>query len=90
MTMAVFFWFMSLKLHFSARWPEFFRQVQDPDALAPAVPDIQGAIDSQLRALTGGDPTKERAVLDLDCHRAFTELNAKAREYREIKQQTKS
>lgn len=38
----------------------------------------------QLRALTGGDPTKEKEVLSLNCWRALTELDAKAREAEEL------
>lgn len=36
-----------------------------------------GAMNAQIRALTGGDVTKERAVLQMDCWRALTELDAK-------------
>ena len=39
-----------------------------------------------LRALTGGDITKEKEVLEMDCWRALTELDAKARDYEEMKQ----
>lgn len=38
----------------------------------------------KLRALTGGDLTKEKEVLSLNCWRALTELDAKAREAEEL------
>lgn len=40
--------------------------------------------DAQLRLLTDGDVTKEQAVRQVDCKRALTELNAKAKEAREM------
>ena len=43
----------------------------------------------QIRALTGGDVTKEEAVMKMDCWRALTELDAKAREAAEIKKMNK-
>ena len=43
------------------------------------------ANDAQIRALTGGDVTKEAQVLQMQCWRCFAELNAKARESEELK-----
>jgi uncharacterized protein YbjQ (UPF0145 family) len=42
-------------------------------------------MNAEIRALTGGDITKEQAVLEMDCWRALTELNEKAREAQEFK-----
>ena len=42
-------------------------------------------MDSQIRALTKGDITKEDAVLSMPCHRALTELDALAREYDDLR-----
>ena len=47
-------------------------------------------MDTQIRALTKGDITKEREVLQMDVHRALTELDAQAKEYEELKRETKS
>lgn len=84
----IFWWMASLKRFFSARFGEFLRPVADGADGALGAPDIrtlmQSATDSQIRALTKGDPTKEADVLRLDCWRALTELNAQAREYREL------
>jgi hypothetical protein len=47
---------------------------------------LQDVVDSQLRALTKGDITKEKEILAMDTWRALTELNALAREYEELNQ----
>ena len=39
---------------------------------------------AEIRALTGGDVTKTKAVLDADTIDALTELDAKARESEEL------
>lgn len=46
--------------------------------------DLRVVTDAQLRLLTDGDVTKEDAVRRVDCKRALTELNAKAKEAREM------
>jgi hypothetical protein len=46
-------------------------------------------MNTQIRALTGGDITKEQQVLEMDCWRALTELNAKAADQEEIERKTK-
>lgn len=45
---------------------------------------LQDSMDAQIRALTKGDITKERDILNMDTWRALTELDALAREYEEI------
>ncbi len=46
-------------------------------------------MNAQIRALTKGDITKEKDILALDTWRALTELNAQAREYKDLIAQTK-
>lgn len=46
---------------------------------------ILESINVQLRALTDGDVTKEQSVKQIDCWRALTELNAKAKEAEEFR-----
>lgn len=53
--------------------------------LSPSLQQLQESMDTQIRALSGGDITKEKAVLEMDCWRAMSELNAKAKDYEEIK-----
>ena len=42
-----------------------------------------------IRALTGGDITKEAAIMKMDTWRALTELDAKAREAEELRKAAK-
>ena len=53
---------------------------------APEKPNYSAA---QIRALTGGDITKEREVLKMDCWRALTELDAKAKDYEDMRKTAK-
>lgn len=81
-TIGTFLWFSNVKLVLSRTFKHFFKQVDDA---APEELDIRLAIDAQVRALTDGDITKEQAVFDMDCWRALTELDNKAREAAEMK-----
>lgn len=73
---AVFYWFGYIKSFFGRMFPSFFK---------PATGNADGGnfikiANAQLRALTGGDVTKEKEVELIPCLRALTELNEKARE----------
>ena len=62
----------------------------DFQGYAPPIGEVLWtAMNAQIRALTGGDITKEEAVLSMDTWRALTELDAKAKEVEDIKRQTK-
>lgn len=74
-------WYASVKLELSAMFPDLFRPYQGDEA--PEANDLRQMVDAQIRALTGGDITKEEAILSADTWRALTELNAKAREANE-------
>ena len=52
--------------------------------------ELQQNMNTQIRALTGGDITKEKEVLEMDCWRALTELEAKAVDYEDMKKHSKS
>lgn len=82
MRINVFYWFCSLKSFFSKKFSEFFVPAQ-PGSFPPSPED---AMNAQIRALTKGDVTKEKEILQLDTWRALEELNAQAREYREFNQ----
>lgn len=75
-------WYGHVKRVMADAFPHFFHAT-DGDAPKLSGREIRRLYDVQLRALTGGDATKEKAVLDLDCWRALTELDAKAREAEE-------
>lgn len=84
---AIFYWVASLKDFFSRRYPDFYQPAASSNLLGDAQPDVEGAMNAQIRALTKGDVTKEAEVLALDTHRALTELNAQAREYKQLNSQ---
>ena len=87
----VFYWITSLKQYLARLFPHFLQSVpRDPDNLlgtsATAFGDtLRAAVNAQIRALTGGDITKENAVLEMDTWRALTELDAKAKECEDMK-----
>ncbi len=88
---SIFYWFAALKSMLSAKYSDFFQPIADDNRLGTSATSVEDAMNAQIRALTKGDVTKESEVLALDTHRALTELNAQAREYKELnaKMQTK-
>lgn len=91
---SVFYWFASLKQYFARLFPHFLQPMPtDEQNLLGYTPPIgemlRQSMNAQIRALTGGDITKEEAVLSMDTWRALTELDAKAKEAEDIKRQTK-
>ena len=84
---SIFYWFAALKDFLSRKYSDFFQPLagaSDGNLLGSAAPSVEDAMNAQIRALTKGDITKEKEVLALDTHRALTELNAQAREYKEL------
>ena len=80
-TMAVVMWYASLKNHFAGKFPYFFQRVDtDQDTEQEETLNMETVMNAEIRALTGGDIVKEKAVLEMDVWRALTELNEKARE----------
>lgn len=87
----IFYWFAALKDTFSRKYPDFFQPIDAAtggNLLGSSAPSVEDAMNAQIRALTKGDVTKEAEVLALDTHRALTELNAQAREYKELNAKT--
>lgn len=72
-------WMVQLKTMFARQWPNFFRPC-DGSAEAPSMLDV---MNNEIRALTGGDVSKEDMILQIDCWRALTELDFKAKEAEE-------
>lgn len=90
---SVFYWIAALKEFFARRYPDFLRltsEVSNGDLLGGKQQTPEEAMNAQIRALTKGDVTKEKEILALDTWRALTELNAQAREYRELNSQLKA
>ncbi|MDO4309940.1 MAG: hypothetical protein Q4C43_04350 [Prevotella sp.] len=80
--LGVVLWFSYVKAEMSRAFPHFFRRV---DAGTAGDYDMLETMNTQIRALTDGDVTKEQTVLNIDCWRALTELDQKAREAAEFK-----
>ena len=92
---SVFYWFASVKANFTRMFPHFFTNIpQEKSNLLGSADlgvgeELRQAMNAQIRAPTGGDITKEAAILQMDCWRALTELDAKAQEAQELRNQLK-
>ena len=82
-----FLWFSWVKAQFSEWFPNYFTSGR-----------ARGSVDhmkllhdkqTQIRALTGGDITKEKEILKMDCWTALYELDAKAKEAADYKRKMK-
>ncbi len=84
---SIFYWWTSLKALLARSFPTFLRPVSgsENDADERNIGKmLQEAMNTQIRALTKGDITKEKEVLAMDTWRAMTELEAQAKEYEEL------
>lgn len=89
---SVFYWFASLKEMFARQFKHFFKPVSNASGADGNMFEqtrsqyeiLYEAVNSQIRALTKGDVTKEKEVLAIDTWRALTELDALAKEYEEF------
>lgn len=72
-------WWAQVKTMFNTLFPNFFKPSD-----GGGVPDMMEVMNNQIRALTGGDVTKEEEILNIDTWRALTELDAKAKEAEEF------
>ena len=88
----IFYWFTSLKRWFANMFSHFFKMAESGEngSTMLSFKELQQNMNTQIRALTGGDITKEHEVLAMDCWRALTELEAKAIDYEDMKKHTKS
>ena len=92
----IFYWMASLKQYFAGLFSNFYKPAganSDGNLLGSGQSDLYSQLrdstNAMIRALTGGDITKEAAIMKMDTWRALTELDAKAREVEEIKKATK-
>lgn len=76
--MGIFVWWSGVKALFNT----VFKHLFQPMASGTPI-NMQQVMDMQIRALTGGDITKENQILEKDCWRALTELDAQAAEAEE-------
>ena len=86
---SIFYWFTSMKRYFANLFTHFFTNAQEGMGTSLSFKQLQDNMNTQIRALTGGDITKERDVLRMDCWRALTELDAKAKDYEDLQKQSK-
>lgn len=77
-------WCAQLKGMFAVMFPNFFRPGGEGGASSATMLEI---MNNEIRALTGGDVTKEEQVFNTDCWRALTELDFKAREAEDFNRQ---
>ena len=92
----IFYWMASLKQYFARLFSNFYKPAganNDGNLLGGGQSDLYSQLrdstNAMIRALTGGDITKEAAIMKMDTWRALTELDAKAREAEEIRKATK-
>ena len=92
----VFYWMASLKQYFAGLFSNFYKPAPTADngnLLGGGQTDIyrqlRDSTNAMIRALTGGDITKEDAIMKMDTWRALTELDAKAREVEEFRKAAK-
>lgn len=82
---SIFYWLTSLRNYFAMKFPNFLKPAQNANGnLLGSLPNIEESMNTQIRALSKGDVTKEQQVLAMDTWRALTELDAQAKEYEEI------
>lgn len=91
---AAVYWFVTLRSYLSAHFPNFLNnnaeQTNEVSLMSTTLAmRLMASTNAQIRALTKGDITKERAVLDMDTWRALAELDALARDYNEAQKQIK-
>ena len=92
----IFYWMASLKQYFATQFSNFYKPASnssDGNLLGSGQTDIyrqlRESTNAMIRALTGGDITKEDAIMKMDTWRALTELDAKAREAEELRKAAK-
>ena len=91
----IFYWMASLKQYFAGLFSNFYKPAtnSEDNLLGSGQPDIyrqlRDTTNAMIRALTGGDITKEERIMKMDTWRALTELDAKAREAEELRKAIK-
>lgn len=75
-------WYAGFKQEIQQFFPSYFKPSGGGGEGDAGMMEIT---DAQIRALTGGDVTKEQSVLDIQLWRALSELNSKAREADELR-----
>ena len=74
-------WAVQIKAMFAAKFTHLFKPIGDE---APSAISMAEVMNNEIRVLTGGDVTKEDAVLSIDVWRGLAELDYKAKEAEEF------
>lgn len=77
-------WMVQVKNMFAAEFSNFFRPCAGTSDVS-----MLDVMNCEIRALTGGDVTKESIILETDCRRALTELDFLAKEAEESRRRSK-
>lgn len=92
----IFYWMTSLKQYFAGQFQNFYKPASgqgDGNLLGSGQSDIyrqlKESTNTMIRALTGGDITKETTIMKMDTWRALTELDAKAKEAEDFRKAMK-
>ena len=91
----IFYWMASLKQYFASQFPNFYKPATNTEnnllgiGQSDTYRQLRESTNAMIRALTGGDITKEERILKMDTWRALTEFDAKAREAEELRKQYK-
>lgn len=82
--LSIIYWMSGFKVFCGDHWPHFFRRADD-GADDDDTEEMESAVSTQIRALTGGDITKVNGVMHADVWDALTELDALAHESQDRK-----
>ena len=91
----IFYWMAAIKKYFSAEFPNFYRPASNDTSNLLGTPQtstyqqLRDTTNAMIRALTGGDITKEETILKTDTWRALTELDALAKEVANLRKLSK-
>ncbi len=80
---ATIMWIMGIKEYFKIKFKDLFISFSSGEETDEA-PDMLEIVNSQVRALTDGDITKENAVMQSQTWTALKELNNKAKESKNL------
>ena len=84
----IILWLTGLKCQLTAMYPHLFSTIAAPTDYEETAEEVavrhRHSTLSMIRALTGGDITKENDILLAPAHNALYELNEKAREAKEL------
>lgn len=91
----IFYWMAALKQYFAQLFNNFYQPAPTNnggslgDEQTDLFRQLRDSTNAQIRALTGGDITKEATIMKMDTWRALTELDAKAKEAEEYRKAIK-